>query len=109
MSTAPPTTAPTTVDTTRLLTTGQLGERLGGLTIQTIRRWVAVEGLPCHRIMRRLYFDPDAVDTWLRERHAQPNDDAERRASIRALVDAAPTLTADQAAQIRTVLSGGVK
>ncbi|KWX25634.1 hypothetical protein AFM11_05255 [Mycolicibacterium wolinskyi] len=89
------------------LTTADLAERLRR-SEQTIRYWVAHEGLPAHRMTRRLYFDPAEVDAWLLARRdgAAPDD---HRAAIRALVDAAPELTDDQAAKIRAVLTGGAR
>lgn len=93
------------------LNTAEVSERFfGGLSTQTIRKFVAEEGLPAHRVVRRLYFDPVEVDAWIRARSAQPErpdptGDAYRE-HIKRLVDAAPELTAEQAAKIRAVLGG---
>jgi hypothetical protein len=93
----------------RLSHTSQVAERFfGGCSTQTVRNYVK-EGLPAHRVVRTLYFDPVEVREWIRTRSAQPPDptgDA-YRAAIKKLVDAAPELTADQAAKIRAVLIGG--
>jgi hypothetical protein len=104
-----PTTA--TAAPSGYLNTAEVSERFfGGLSTQTIRRFVADEGLPAHRVVRRLFFDPVEVDAWVRARaeasRPAPEDDP-YRAAIKKLVDAAPELTADQAAKIRAVLMGG--
>ncbi len=38
------------------------------LTVPTVRRLVQGEGLPAHRVARRVKFLPDEVDAWLRAR-----------------------------------------
>lgn len=94
------------------LNTAEVSERFfGGLSTQTIRKFVAEEGLPAHRVVRRLYFDPAEVDAWIRARNIQaaqlrPTGDAYRE-HIKRLVDDAPALTAEQAERIRAVLMGG--
>lgn len=96
-----------TVDIPDYLTTADLARRLRR-SEQTIRIWVAQEGLPVHRVKRRLHFDPAEVDVWLRARdEASLTSPADHRAAIKRLVDAAPELTADQAQRIRAVLTGG--
>ncbi|OBB38030.1 helix-turn-helix transcriptional regulator [Mycolicibacterium fortuitum] len=45
-----------------------VAERLG-LTIPTVRRLMKEEGLPAHRLSRRVKFLPDEVDAWLRARN----------------------------------------
>lgn len=99
-------TAPTIAAAGGYLTTAEVGTRLGGLSDQTIRKFVHAEGLPAHRVNRRLYFDPTEVDAWIRNRNGQARRD-DHRAVIRALVDAAPELTDEQAARIRTILTSG--
>lgn len=97
------------------LNTAEVSERFfGKLSTQTIRHYVAHEGLPAHRVMRRLYFDPVEVEAWIRARSTRVADDDtarpatdDHRAAIKRLVDAAPTLTAAQAERIRALLSGG--
>ncbi len=61
---APTAAVPVTDDRLRRLTTADLAERLRR-TQQTIRFWVAEEGLPAHRVNRRLYYDPIEVEAWL--------------------------------------------
>jgi hypothetical protein len=91
------------------LNTAEVSARFfGGLSTQTIRKFVAEDGLPAHRVVRRLYFDPIEVDAWIRARNGQTEQSADPyRAAIKRLVAAAPALTADQAAKIRAVLLGG--
>lgn len=95
--------APASVATGGYLTTGEVARNLRR-SPQTIRAFVANEGLPARRINNRLYFDPAEVDAWVRARDGQPTDPY--RAAIKKLVDEAPPLTADQAAKIRAVLGG---
>lgn len=96
-----------TVDIPAYLTTADLARRLRR-SEQTIRLWVAQEGLPAHRVKRRLHFNPAEVDAWLRARDdASLTAPADHRAAIKRLVDAAPALTAEQADRIRVVLTGG--
>lgn len=91
------------------LNTAEVSERFfGGLSTQTIRKFVAEDGLPAHRVVRRLYFDPAEVDAWIRARNGQTGASSDPyRAAIKRLVDEAPPLTAEQAAKIRAVLIGG--
>ncbi|KUH86313.1 helix-turn-helix domain-containing protein [Mycobacterium sp. IS-1556] len=91
------------------LNTAEVSERFfGGLSAQTIRKFVAEDGLPAHRVVRRLYFDPVEVDAWVRARDGQPGTPPDPyREHVKKLVDAAPPLTAEQADRIRAVLSGG--
>lgn len=104
---APTATTPAPVG---YLNTAEVSERFfGGLSAQTIRKFVAEDGLPAHRVVRRLYFDPVEVDAWVRARDGQrgtPPADPYRE-HIKRLVDAAPPLTAEQADRIRAVLTGG--
>ncbi|GAS90490.1 helix-turn-helix domain-containing protein [Mycolicibacterium brisbanense] len=97
-----------TVDIPAYLTTADLARRLRR-SEQTIRIWVAHEGLPAHRVKRRLHFDPVEVDAWLSARRDGQPAPHDHRAAIKRLVDAAPELTDDQAARIRAVLSGGAR
>jgi hypothetical protein len=90
-----------------------------GLPDETIRRLVR-KGLPCVRIGPKFYFDLDKVDDWfdraaesaaeaVAETAASPRAKPDPyRAEIKRLVDAAPPLTAEQAAKIRAVLGGRV-
>lgn len=73
---------------------------------QTIRRFVR-EGMPVHRLNRRLYFDPAEVEAWLWDRGGKQSPANDHRAAIKRLVDAAPALTDEQAERIRAVLTGG--
>jgi hypothetical protein len=75
----------------------------GGLSDQTILRFVKEDGLPAHQVKRRWYFDPAEVDAWI---HSRGNGVDPYRAAIKKLVDEAPPLTAEQAAKIRAVLGG---
>jgi excisionase family DNA binding protein len=47
--------------------TADIAQRLG-VTDDTVYRLVAEEGLPAHRIARRLKFTADEVDAWVRSR-----------------------------------------
>lgn len=102
--TATPTTAPI-----GYLSTAEVSRRFfAGLSAQTIRKFVSQDGLPAHRVVRRLYFDPDEVDAWIRARGGQAGSPPDPyREHIKKLVDAAPPLTAEQADRIRAVLSHG--
>ena len=104
MSTATAVSTPTTV---RLDTAG-VARKLGRST-QTVRVFVKEQGLPAIRVNRRLVFDEAEVDAWLEARaeSAPATSGDVHRQAIKRLVDAAPELTADQAARIRAVLSGG--
>ncbi|BBY84688.1 helix-turn-helix domain-containing protein [Mycolicibacterium tokaiense] len=93
-----------TIATGGLFTTEEIARNLRRST-QTIRRWV-VEGMPVHRVNRRLHFDPAEVDAWIRARNDE-NPANDHRTAIKRLVDAAPELTAEQAERIRAVLTGG--
>ncbi|MGH3556427.1 helix-turn-helix domain-containing protein [Mycobacterium sp.] len=102
-----PTTA--TAAPSDYLNTAEVSERFfAGLSTQTIRKFVAEDGLPAHRVVRRLYFDPAEVDAWIRARNGQTGQPSDPyRQAIKRLVDEAPELTAEQAATIRAVLVGG--
>lgn len=100
---------PTTADAAPggYLNTAEVSERyFGGVSTQTVLKYVANHGLPAHRAGRRYLFDPAEVDAWVRTHNAQAKSD-DHRAVIRALVDAAPELTDEQADRIRTILAGG--
>ncbi|OKH80876.1 hypothetical protein EB75_18885 [Mycobacterium sp. ST-F2] len=102
-------TAPASPATGGFLTTDEIARNLRRST-QTIRRFVAHDGLPVHRVNRRLYFDPAEVDAWLRDRAeaSAPTPEGDPyREHIKRLVDQAPPLTAEQADRIRAVLTGG--
>ena len=86
------------------LTSGQLSKETG-LPQSRIQELVP-EGLPAYQLDQRRYvYDRDEAIAWLVE-HGHLLDPY--RAAIKALVDEAPPLTADQAARIRAVLTGGV-
>ncbi len=99
--------APASPASGAFLTTDEIARNLRRST-QTIRRFVAQDGLPVHRVNRRLYFDPAEVDAWLRDRaqvSAPPFAESDPyREHIKRLVDQAPPLTAEQADRIRAVL-----
>jgi hypothetical protein len=99
-----PSTATATVASGGFLTTAELRKNLRR-SPQTIRLFVA-DGMPVHRVNRRLYFDPTEVEGWLRARNSRSGAD-DHRATIERLVDTAPELTAEQAERIRAVLTGG--
>lgn len=85
------------------LTSGQLS-RETGLPQSRIQELVP-EGLPAYQLDQRRYvYDRDEAVAWLTE-HGHLIDPY--RAAIKRLVDQAPPLTADQAARIRAVLTGG--
>lgn len=84
------------------LTSGQLSKATG-LPQSRIQELVP-EGLPAYQLDQRRYvYDRDEAVAWLVE-HGHLVDPY--RAAIKALVDEAPPLTADQAAKIRAVLGG---
>ncbi len=85
-----------------VLNTGQLCDATG-LSRSQIPGLVR-EGLPAYRLDPKtfVFIEAEAVD-WLRD-HGYLVD--EYRASLKRLIDAAPPLTADQAARIRAVLGG---
>lgn len=105
MSDAATTTAPRTLPNLRpapFLTSGQLGREIN-LPQSRIQELVS-EGLPAYQLDQRRYvYDRDEAVAWLVE-HGHLVDPY--RAAIKALVDEAPPLTADQAAKIRSVLGG---
>ncbi len=92
----------------RWLTTADVAERVRR-SPQTVRFWVAEEGLPAHRVTRRLYFDEAEVEAWMLARRddCDPPAPDDHRAVIKQMVDAAPGLTDEQAARIRAVLLSG--
>lgn len=85
------------------LTSGQLS-RETGLPQSRIQELVP-EGLPAYQLDQRRYvYDRDEAVSWL-VAHGHLLDPY--RAAIKRLVDDAPPLTPDQAARIRSVLTGG--
>ena len=73
--------------------------------ITKIKRACIKAGLPAFRLdAKRWVFPLDECEAWLRE-HGYVVDPY--RVQIKRLVDAAPPLTADQAAKIRAILGGG--
>lgn len=87
-----------------ILTTGPLCDRYG-ISRHIITRLIS-EGLPAFRIdATRWGFPVTEAEQWLRD-HGYLKDPY--RAVIKKLVDAAPPLTAEQAAQIRAVLGSAV-
>ncbi|WP_157897493.1 helix-turn-helix domain-containing protein [Mycobacteroides chelonae] len=77
-----------------------------GVNTRTVRRLCREEGLPSHQFSRRVRFLADEVDTWLRSREGVQLPANDHRGVIKALVDGAPELTAEQAERIRAVLGG---
>ncbi|MEU2173679.1 helix-turn-helix domain-containing protein [Nocardia sp. NPDC019219] len=53
--------------TSPYLSTTDIAKRFE-VTVDTVYRYVAEEGLPAHRLARRLRFLPDEVDAWVRAR-----------------------------------------
>jgi hypothetical protein len=116
-----PTAAPTAPHPKLVPTTVASGHT--GLKTDTLRKLVR-DGLPCVRIGPKFYFDLEKVDAWLdrvaesaagsaaaanaasKPQPAEPPGPDPYREVIKRLVDAAPPLTADQAAKIRAVLGG---
>lgn len=89
------------------LSSTEVAHRLG-LAPVTVRRLVNREGLPAHRVARRLRFNPEEVDAWMQAREGAHSTSAENyRATIRRLVDEAPPLTSEQRDRIAAILSGG--
>ncbi len=98
-----PAAAPTHQLPANLVKTSQFCEKFG-VARSAIPR-LAEEGLPAFKLDATRWVSLlDECETWLRE-HGYLRDPY--RAQIKRLVDAAPPLTADQAAKIRAVLSGG--
>jgi hypothetical protein len=100
-----PTSAPPNVRPAPLLSSGQLAKETG-LPQSRIQELVA-EGLPAYQLdTKRFLFDRDEAIAWL---DGNGYLATAYKTHIKRLVDAAPPLTADQAAKIRAVLSGGVR
>lgn len=82
--------------TSRLLDTDDIAERFG-TTRETVYKLVSENGLPAHRIRRRLLFDPDEVDAWTRGQDS--SRDTERAAATQPAapeVSASDTWVAEQ-------------
>ncbi|OHT54088.1 hypothetical protein BKG59_22365 [Mycobacteroides chelonae] len=65
------------------------------------------QGMPCVRVGAKLYFDLTEIDSWIDNNlvsTTSPSND--HRSVIKALVDSAPEITAEQAERIRAVLGG---
>lgn len=48
------------------------------ITAWTIFRWYTQENMPCIRIGRRVLFNTDSVDAWLKERESQGRQEPEQ-------------------------------
>lgn len=85
-----------------VITSGQLSADCG--IPQSRLQALIPEGLPAYQLTEKMFvFDRDEAVAWLIENGYLVN--AYRR-EIKRLVDAAPPLTAEQAAKIRAVLAG---
>lgn len=60
---------PTT--SSRLLDSDDIAQRFS-TTRETVYKLVREDGLPAHRIRRRLLFDPQEVDQWMRSQDGSP-------------------------------------
>lgn len=111
--------------TSPYLHTTDIAQRLG-VQVDTVYRLVADEGLPAHRIARRLKFIAADVDAWVRSRDtsltgipAAPAVPAEVTVPplardayadyIARIVEAAPPLTSDQVVRLTTLLNSAAK
>lgn len=97
-----PTSAPPNIRAAPLLSSGQLAKETS-IPQSRIRELVA-EGLPAYQLdTKRFLFERDEAVGWLEENGYLASA---YRTAIKRLVDAAPPLTADQAAKISAVLGG---
>ncbi|WP_280476046.1 helix-turn-helix domain-containing protein [Nocardia asiatica] len=108
--------------TSPYLHTADIAQRLG-VQVDTVYRLVADEGLPAHRIARRLKFIAADVDAWVRSRDSGLNGIPTGTAEVTVpppacdayaeyiarVVEAAPPLTSDQVARLTTLLSSAAK
>ena len=93
---------PTTTTLENIVTSTPFCEKFG-VARSAIPRLVE-EGLPAFKLdTTRWVFPLNECEAWLRE-HGYQRDPY--RAHIKRLVDAAPPLTAEQAAKIRAILGG---
>lgn len=95
----------TTIERPKLAPTARAAKHTG-LPVSRMRA-LTRQGMPCVRVGAKLYFDLAEVDSWIDNNlvsTASPSND--HRSVIKALVDGAPEITAEQAERIRAVLGG---
>ncbi|GAB2672015.1 hypothetical protein GCM10027169_37300 [Gordonia jinhuaensis] len=63
--------APAPTISSRLLDSDDIAQRFS-TTRETVYKLVREDGLPAHRIRRRLLFDPQEVDQWMRSQDGSP-------------------------------------
>ncbi len=56
----------------RWLNTKEIAEHLG-VTVETIRKWIKTEKIPCHRVGKLWKFKVSEVDSWIISGHAKEN------------------------------------
>ena len=56
----------------RWLNTKEIAEHLG-VTVETIRKWIKTEKLPCHRVGKLWKFKVSEVDSWIISGQAKEN------------------------------------
>lgn len=56
----------------RWLNTKEIAEHLG-VTVETIRKWIKSEKIPCHRVGKLWKFKISEVDTWVMNGQAKEN------------------------------------
>lgn len=93
------------------ITTAEVGKKhLGGVTPQTVRRYINEKGLPAHRVGLKMLFDPAEVEAWLRSRDTArlvaPLSGDDLDAHVHTLVDSFPPLTEEQVNKVALMLRG---
>ncbi|WP_176892783.1 helix-turn-helix domain-containing protein [Fusobacterium varium] len=56
----------------RWLNTKEIAEHLG-VTVETIRKWIKTEKIPCHRVGKLWKFKVSEVDSWIISGQAKEN------------------------------------
>ena len=56
----------------RWLNTKEIAEHLG-VTVETIRKWIKTEKIPCHRVGKLWKFKVSEVDSWIIRGKAKEN------------------------------------
>lgn len=56
----------------RWLNTKEIAEHLG-VTVETIRKWIKTEKIPCHRVGKLWKFKVSEVDAWVISGQAKEN------------------------------------
>lgn len=98
----------TTLERPKLAPTARAAKHTG-LPVSRMRALVR-QGMPCVRVGAKLYFDLAEIDSWIDNNLVSTAAPAPATGSyrdhIKALVDGAPEITAEQAERIRAVLGG---